>query len=516
MPIETTNALGLPVLSLTIFLPLIGALVILVLPRRHGALYHATGLFFSGTTLVLASILFRLFQWSPTEFAVRVVFQFVDPPRQPLAWLPGGITYQVGVDGLSIGLFWLTALLSFLALLYSWSSVRHRPREYVALMLVLETGLLGVFCALDLFLFYIFWEVVLIPMALLIAIWGGAGRLYASLKFVIYTMAGSALMLVAIVAVGVISGAGTTNLLELLPAAAVRLAPSTQAVLFLALAIAFAVKVPLFPFHTWLPDAHVEAPTAGSVILAGVLLKMGTYGFVRLAMPLFPAVATQAVPWIMALAIIGIWYGAWVAFAQKDAKSLVAYSSVSHLGIVMVGLFALNAQGMAGGTLQMLNHGISTGALFLLVGMLYERAHSRDIADFGGLWAQMPRFSGLFLVVLFASVALPGTNGFVGEWLALLGAFRSQMIYGALAAFGVVLGAAYLLWLYQRVFFGPPEAPEAELPDLTAREVLVLAPLVVLIFWIGIYPETFLGPIAQSSQAWVTLINAAGHVLAGR
>lgn len=506
MIFETSNALAFPVLSLTVFLPLVGALLLAVLPRRHDSLYHAVGLLVSGTTLILSGALFRQFDrgWS-NPLSPSAAFQFADPPLAPAAWLPGGITYQVAVDGISITLVFLTALLTFVALLFSWAHVRDRVRMYVAAILVLETGMLGVFTALDLFLFYVFWEAALLPMALLIGLWGGRERLYATFKFLLYTMAGSALMLVAVVAVVVTTGSPTFHLLGLLRQG--NIPPDLQMLLFAAFALAFAVKVPLFPFHTWLPDAHVEAPTAGSVLLAGVLLKLGTYGFIRFAMPLFPVAASAAAPIFIALAVIGVWYGAWVAYAQTDIKSLVAYSSVSHMGIVVLGLFALNAQGFAGGTLQMINHGLSTGALFLLVGMLYERAHSRRIADFGGLWATMPRYSVLFLIVMFSSIGLPGTNGFVGEWLSLLGAFRANMAAGILATFGVVLGAAYMLWLYQRVFFGPPTGKSAEMRDLSGLEILALAPLVILIFWIGLYPDTFLQPIDQAGQAWLALLN---------
>lgn len=512
MLFDTSNALGFPVLSLTVFLPLAGALLLAILPRRHDALYHAVGLMVAGTTLVLAAVLFWQFDRGWSDPLQRgAAFQFADPPHVAATWLPGGITYQVAVDGISVTLVLLTALLTFVALLFSWVHVHHRVREYVAAALVLETGMLGVFTALDLFLFYVFWEAALIPMALLIALWGGKQKLYATFKFLLYTMAGSALMLVAIVAVVVITGSPTFHLLDVLRQD--HLPPATQMLLFAAFALAFAVKVPLFPFHTWLPDAHVEAPTAGSVLLAGVLLKLGTYGFVRFALPLFPAAAADAAPILIALGVIGVWYGAWVAYAQTDIKSLVAYSSVSHMGIVVLGIFALNAQGFAGGTLQMINHGLSTGALFLLVGMLYERAHSRRIADFGGLWARMPRFSALFLIVTFSSIGLPGTNGFVGEWLALLGTFRANVAAGVLATFGVVLGAAYMLWLFQRVFFGPPAGKSLEVRDLTPLEVAALAPLVVLIFWIGLYPDTFLQPIDQAGQAWLDLVRANAAVV---
>jgi len=533
MLFNTSNALGFPVLSLTLFLPLVGALGLLLLPRRHDALYVAWGTFVAGTTTVLAGILWLGYEVDWPFTTTLANFQFADPARGPLPWLPGGVTYQVAVDGIAVVLVFLTALLTTLALAFSLGSVRTRVREYVALLLVMETGVIGVFVAMDLFLFYVFWEAALIPMMLLIGIWGGKERLYAAYKFVVYTIAGSALMLVAIVAAKELSHAASFHYFDLMHALAplpgVGSAPgipvptsgagasiitlfgldlphaalAIRIAIFLAFALAFAVKVPMFPFHTWLPDAHVQAPTAGSVLLAGVLLKMGTFGFIRWAMPLFPDAAMTVAPWLVALALVGIWYGAWVAFAQTDMKSLVAYSSVSHMGLVMIGILAIQPVGMAGGALQMINHGLSTGALFLLVGMLYDRAHTRDIAAFGGLWSSMPRFSAVFLVVTFSSIGLPGTNGFVGEWLSLLGAFQTRPLWGILAAFGVVFGAAYMLRLVQRVFFGPPSELSRSMPDLTGREMVVLAPLVILIFWIGLYPRPFLAPIEASGTSIV-------------
>jgi NADH-quinone oxidoreductase subunit M len=512
MLLATSNHQGFPLLSLVIFLPLLGAGAIALLGRRNRALGHAMGILVSGCDLVLAGALLALFDrdWAGRE--AGAAFQFADPARGPAAWLPGGITYHVAVDGIGVVLVFLTSLLVFAALLFGWGSVRERVREYVALLLVLETGLLGVFASLDLFLFFVFWEAVLIPMYLLIGVWGGKDRVYATVKFVLFTMAGSALMLVAIIALVTLSGSPTFHYFDIL--AQPYLGARLQLLLFGAFALAFAVKVPLFPLHTWLPDAHVEAPTAGSVILAGVLLKMGTYGFVRFGIPLFPEAAVAAVPWIMLLAIIGIWYGAWVAFAQEDVKSLVAYSSISHLGIVMVGLFALNGPGLSGGVLQMVNHGLSTGALFLLVGMIYDRARTREIAAFGGLWQSTPRLAAVFLVVTLSSIGLPGLNGFVGEFLALAGAFELSPAYGALAAFGVVLSAVYMLWVYQRLFFGPPSDLSAAMTDLTGREMLVVLPLVGLMLWIGVYPEPFLGPIAEASQAWIELLQAVTTVAA--
>ncbi len=533
MLLETSNALHFPVLSLTIFLPLLGAVGLALLPRRHDALVMAWGVTVAAFTAVLAGILWWSYDAAWPFSPVLTNHQFADPPLAPAAWLPGGITYQVAVDGIAVVLVFLTALLGLLALAFSAGSVRTRVREYVALVLVMETGVLGVFAAMDLFLFYVFWEAALIPMLLLIGIWGGKERLYAAFKFVVYTIAGSALMLVAIVAAKELSGAATFHHFDLVralaplpgagippgigvpaagPLAAVlaalglegaEAALAVRVLFFAAFVLAFAVKVPLFPFHTWLPDAHVQAPTAGSVLLAGVLLKMGTFGFVRWAMPLFPDAAALAGPWLAAVCVIGVWYGAWVAYAQTDIKSLVAYSSVSHMGLLMVGVLALRPVGMAGGVLQMVNHGLSTGALFLLVGMLYDRAHTRDMASFGGLWSTMPRFSAAFLVVTFSSIGLPGTNGFVGEWLSLLGAFQRDPRWAVPAAFGVVLGAAYMLRLVQRVFFGPPGPRSTGLPDLTGREMAILAPLIGLIFWIGLYPRPFLAPIEASSTAIV-------------
>jgi NADH-quinone oxidoreductase subunit M len=361
-------------------------------------------------------------------------------------------------------------------------------------MLILETGMLGVFVSLDLFLFYVFWEGMLIPMYFVIGVWGGAQRIYAAVKFVLYTMVGSVVMLVAILALYWQHGAATGTFTFDLPVVARWVVPSGlgQNLMFLAFALAFAIKVPLFPFHTWLPDAHVEAPTAGSVILAGVLLKMGTYGFLRFCLPLFPAASLAFGPLVFGLALVGILYGAFVSTVQPDLKKLVAYSSVSHLGFVMLGIFTLNQQGLVGGVLQMVNHGLSTGALFLLVGMIYERRHTRLIADFGGLWKPLPAFSAVLLVVTLSSVGLPGLNGFVGEFLILVGAFQMNRWIAALATLGIVLAAVYMLWMYQRVVFGEiRHEANRRLADLSLREWAVLVPVIVLIVWIGVYPVAF-------------------------
>lgn len=477
-------------ISLLLLLPLIGALVLLLVPRQQRQTLLTLALLSSTAAFIWSLRLFQAFDPGAGEM------QFVE--RIP--WMPAfGIGYIVGIDGISLFLVLLTTFLMPLAIVASWT-VQDRIKEYLFFMLVLETGMLGAFVALDLFLFYVFWEVMLVPMYFLIGVWGGTRRIYAALKFVVYTMAGSLPMLVAIIYLASryahVNQVMTFDLLQLYN---LRLPVNEQIWLFLAFGLSFAIKVPLFPFHTWLPDAHVEAPTAGSVILAGVLLKMGTYGFLRFAMPLFPAAALVLTPVIVALAVIGIIYGASVAMMQPDLKKLVAYSSVSHLGFVMLGLFALNIQGIQGGIYQMVSHGLSTGALFLLVGMLYDRRHTRMIADFGGLWHQLPVFSVLFLIVTFASIGLPGLNGFIGEFLILLGAFSVKPGWTAAAASGVILGAIYMLWMFRRVFFGPMTHPENQkLSDLNRRELLILAPVIALIIIMGIYPQPFLSRMKPS------------------
>ncbi|HKY09339.1 MAG TPA: NADH-quinone oxidoreductase subunit M [Candidatus Binatia bacterium] len=470
-------------ITVLLAIPAAGAILVALLPRNAQTLF-ATAL---GASIVE-------FLWS-----VKILAGFDSGSGEMqlierVPWMPSfGIQYLVGIDGISLFLVLLTALLMPLAILASWS-VQHRVKEYLVCMLLLETGMLGAFVALDLFLFYVFWEAMLVPMYFLIGVWGGPRRIYAALKFVIYTMAGSLLMLVAIIYLAArhaeLRQVLTFDLLRLY---GLSLSFDQQLWLFCAFALSFAIKVPLFPFHTWLPDAHVEAPTAGSVILAGVLLKLGTYGFLRFAMPLFPDAALAAAPFMVALAVAGIIYGAAVAMMQSDIKKLVAYSSVSHLGFVVLGLFAFNMQGVQGAIYQMISHGLSTGALFLLVGMIYDRRHSRMIDDFGGLWKALPLFSVIFLVVMFSSVGLPGLNGFVGEFLILLGAFRVTPLWTAAAATGVILGAVYMLWMYRRVIFGPLQNPANEkLGDLNAREIVVLAPIVALIILMGVYPRPFL------------------------
>ncbi len=421
-------------------------------------------------------------------------------------WIPRfGISYHVGLDGISLPLIMLTTFLTPLTILFSWRDIKDRVRFYHMVLLFLETGMLGVFVSLDFFLFYVFWEGMLIPMYLIIGVWGGARRIYAAVKFFLYTMAGSVLMLVAILWLHFEAGTGTFDILAHLSKP---VDPSLQGWLFAAFALSFAIKVPLFPFHTWLPDAHVEAPTAGSVILAGVLLKMGTYGLMRLAMPLFPTAARNFAVFIMTLAVIGIIYGALVAMVQEDVKKLVAYSSLSHLGFVVLGLFSFTLLGATGGVLQMVNHGISTGALFLIVGMLYSRRHTRQIEDFGGIARVMPVFSIFFVITALGSIGLPGLNGFVGEFTILAGAFSRSIPFGVAATSGVVLAAIYMLWMLQRVLFnGEPSHLNSRLPDLSFRELVVLVPLVVLMFWLGLYPKPILSKIEPSAQAWLRQVN---------
>ena len=475
------------ILTLITFLPVAGAALLLFMRKASPRALRNIALIVSLLTLLLSLPLYSTFDVSNPGMQFE---QFVP-------WIPSlGIQYHVGIDGISLFLVLLTTVLTPIAILSSWNSIEKRVREYYLFMLMLETGMIGVFVALDFFLFYVFWEVMLVPMYFLIGVWGGQRRIYAAVKFFLYTMVGSVLMLVAIIALYFLNGATTfdfPSILANLQSGNLLLNPSQQYWLFLAFFFAFAIKVPLFPLHTWLPDAHVEAPTAGSVILAGVLLKMGTYGIVRFCLPMFPEATRELTPLISLLAVVGIVYGALVAMVQTDIKKLVAYSSVSHLGFVVLGIFALNEQGLQGAMYQMLNHGISTGALFLLVGMIYERRHTRLIDEFGGLADPLPVFSTIFMIVTFSSIGLPMLNGFVGEFLILLGAFNANVTFAVVATSGVILSAVYMLWMYQRVIFGEVTNPKnKKLVDLDFREKLILLPLVALIFWMGIYSDSFL------------------------
>jgi NADH-quinone oxidoreductase subunit M len=480
-------------LTALIFAPLLGALFVTLQSDERGAWWSA--FIFSLIPLGLSFYLFAAFD--PHVAA----YQFVE--RYP--WIPQfGISYHVGIDGISLFLVLLTTILISLSLLYSGGGdIESRAKEFCFFMLVLETGLLGALLAIDLFLFYVFWEVMLIPMYFLIGIWGHGRKLYAAFKFILYTMLGSILMLVAIIYLVLKArsavGALTFDLPQLYH---VPLTHSEAAWLFAAFALAFAIKVPMWPVHTWLPDAHTEAPTAGSVILAGVMLKMGAYGFLRFAIPLFPDIAVEAAPIFMALAVIGIVYGALVALVQPDLKRLVAYSSVSHLGFVVLGMFALNPQGVEGALYQMLNHGISTGGLFLLVGMVYLRRHTREISEFGGLWHSVPVMAGVFMFVMLSSVGLPGLNGFVGEFLILLGAYLATWQAAVIAVSGLILGALYLLYAYERVMFGPiTKKINESLPDLSVREIAVMVPLLGLMLFMGLYPRPLLNRMEPSVQA---------------
>lgn len=496
-------------LSIIVALPLAGALFVSLLPKEKAFLIKVSGLVFS-------SLAFLVSVW------VFVAFDGADPGMQfveKVLWIPSlNSSYHIGIDGISLLLVALTTFLTPIALLASWDSVRERLKGFVALMLLLEVGTLGVFMSLDMVLFYVFWEFMLIPMYFIIGIWGGAERVYAAVKFFLYTIAGSLLMLVAIIWLGSYAstlpgGEFTTNLLTLYGIAP-HIPVAIQTWIFLAFTLSFAIKVPIFPLHTWLPDAHVQAPTAGSVILAGVLLKMGTYGLVRFCLPLFPYATFTFLPYIGVLAVVGIIYGALVSMVQPDLKKLVAYSSVSHLGFVVLGIFALTEEGMQGSVIQMINHGLSTGALFLLVGMVYDRRHTRMIKDFGGIARVMPVFAACFMIVALSSAGLPGLNGFIGEFLILLGSFKSQFLatpwYAILAGSGVIFAAAYLLWSYQRIFFGKLTNPENEkLVDLSGRELAVLIPVIVFIVWIGVYPATFLGKSEAASRHVIQQIENA-------
>jgi NADH-quinone oxidoreductase subunit M len=493
-------------LTLLTFFPLLGVLVILFINAEAKNIIRWVALVTSLLTFGISLWVLAMFDASNVNLQLVARYDWITVA----GW---NIQYFLGIDGLSILLVLLTAFLTPISILSTWTAIEERVKDFMIFFLLLEVGMMGVFLAQDLFLFYIFWEFTLVPMYFLIGIWGGPRRIYAAIKFFLYTMAGSILMLLAILWLGIYGG--TFSVPDLV--ALGNIPANIQWWLFLAFTAAFAIKVPMWPLHSWLPDAHVEAPTAGSVILAGVLLKMGTYGFVRFNLPLFPEAAVRAAPWIALFATIGILYGAMVSYAQKDVKKLVAYSSVSHLGFVMLGLFAMNPQGIAGAILQMINHGLSTGALFLLVGMIYEQTHTREIKVYGGLWKITPVFGSIMLIVSLSSMGLPGLNGFVGEFTILLGAFGSQAIgntaYAIASALGVIMAAVYILYMFQKMFLGPQGEIVDEvkkhghgLRDLNWREIVTVVPILIFIFWIGLYPKPFFALMAPAVEHLVGML----------
>jgi len=484
--------LGFRGLTLVTFLPIAGALVMLLFMRKRPNAYKATALVTTVLTLALSVYLATQFKTGTASF------QF----QEDVSWIGSlGIHYHLGVDGISLLLVILTTLLSAVALLGTWNSIKDRGLAFFISLLVLESGMIGVFVSMDLFLFYVFWEIQLIPMYFIIGVWGGARRIYAAIKFFLYTFVGSVLMLVAILAIvwwnQRHNGVLTFDILTLMKAG---FPSSVAAWAFAAFFIAFAIKVPMFPVHTWLPDAHTEAPTAGSVILAGVLLKMGVYGMIRFNIGFFPQMAVRAVPVVLVLSVIAIVYGAAMSLVQSDMKRLVAYSSVSHMGFVTAGLFAFNLQGIEGSVLQMVSHGILTGALFMMVGFFYDRTHTRLIKDYGGMARPMPVAAAFFSLFVIGSLGLPGLSGFPGEFLILVGTFQYAKVFAVIASVGVILGAAYLLWMYQRTMFQESNQKWLSLKDLSAREVLTLVPLVGMAVWIGIYPDTFLNILHAPAQ----------------
>lgn len=487
-------------LTFLTFLPIVGALVMAFIPKEKEDLIKQTALAFAVADFLLSLQLYADFDIS----TAKMQFEYSIP------WIRDwGIYYHVGIDGISLLLYIMTTFLTAASILASWEVKKH-IKEYMMAMLALSTGMLGVFISLDFFLFYMMWEFQLIPMYLIIGVWGGPRRVYAAVKFFLFTAVGSLLMLVAIVwiylQVETSTGAHTTDLMFITEHLSLPL--STQKWLFMAFFLAFAIKVPMFPFHTWLPDAHVEAPTAGSVILAGVLLKMGTYGFLRFNLPLFPHASNEFFPLVATLSVIGIVYGALVSMVQEDLKKLVAYSSVSHLGFVMLGIFAFNHYGIQGALLQNLNHGLSTGALFLLVGMIYDRRHTRLIKEFGGLAKQLPRFTICFMIITLSSIGLPGLNGFVGEFLILLGTFQVSIFFAVIATSGVIFSACYMLWMFQRVMFMEITNPENKvLKDMTSREMALLVPIIILCFWIGLYPKPFMQTFDASVTQLITKVD---------
>ena len=494
-----SNTADFPLLSLIMFTPLVGAVLLLFVSKPNTIRWIANGFAMLGF-LVSLPLWFWLDTTSPD-------WQFVERHD----WIPSiGAEYFLGVDGFSALLILLATLMGAIAVLSSWTAITERLKEYYVFLLVLQTGMIGAFVALDFLLFFVFWEVMLVPMYFLIGIWGSSNRLYSAIKFFLFTLVGSVIMLLGILAVYFynydVTGVYTFDITRFHE---LNMPFELQRWVFLAFFLGFAVKVPMFPFHTWLPDAHTDAPTAGSVILAAVLLKMGTYGFIRFSLPILPDATTHYVPWVVGLSIIGIIYGALVAMAQRDWKRLVAYSSVSHMGLVMLGLFALTPVGITGSIVQQLNHGISTGALFLIVGVVYERRHTREISEYGGLSKVMPAFAVVFAVMMLSSIGLPTLNGFIGEVLILQGIFVVNTWWAAAAASGIVLGAAYMLWLYQRTMFGTVDNPKNEnLPDLNLREWATFTPLLILAVWIGLYPKPFLDRLETSVDHVMARVNS--------
>jgi len=494
------------ILSVVLFTPLVGAILLFFVPRENENAHRIGGNIFGMLGFLVSIPLVTWWHPGASQFSFE----------ENVSWIPSiGARYHLGMDGISLLLVMLTTLLGMIAILSSWSAIHTRVKEYYILLLLLQTGMIGVFVSLDFFLFYVFWEVMLVPMYFLIGVWGSDRRLYAAIKFFLYTLAGSVVMLLGILALyfyaPLPAGMARTFDVPTLLAAAQQLPDAMKVWLFWGFFFAFAIKVPMFPFHTWLPDAHTEAPTAGSVILAGVLLKMGTYGFLRFSLPLLPvdpALRSKIITIVIVLSIIAIVYGALVCLMQKDMKRLIAYSSVSHLGFCTLGIFALTPNGLSGSVLQQINHGISTGALFLIVGVLYERRHTRMISDFGGLSTPMPNFAAIYLIISLSSLGMPLLNGFIGEFTILQGAFQVNKAWAAWGVLGVILGAAYLLWLYQRVMFGPvTQFANENLPDLNLREMFTLVPLVLIAFWIGIYPKPFFAVIEKPVETIVRRVN---------
>ncbi len=489
--------MSIPLLSTLIFFPVLGGLSLLIFPRQQTATIRLMALFVSLVELLLTLPVVLLFD----KTTARMQFTELHPWISTL-----NINYSLGIDGISILFLLLTALITLLSVLVSWEAIHDKVQEFFVALLLLEGAMMGVFCATDFFLFYIFWEAMLIPMFLIIGIWGGPNRIYATIKFFLYTLVGSLLMLVGIILLYQ-NGGHTFDILKL---AGQNYSLKLQLILFWAFFAAFAVKVPMWPVHTWLPDAHTEAPAAGSVILAGVLIKMGAYGFLRFSLPILPEATQQMLVPMLVLSVIAIVYGAIICLAQTDLKRLIAYSSVSHMGFVTLGLFALNQRGLEGAILQMINHGVVTGALFLAIGMIYERTHTREISAYGGLATTMPVFAGFFLLFTLAAVGLPGTNGFIGEFLILLGGFERAPWAAVVAASGLILGAWYMLWLYQRIFFNEVSTSLHGLTQLNLREILTLTPMVVLIFWIGLYPNALLGFLHVSVGHLLDQVNGVG------